>query len=80
MIWMEIIMCIAIPGTITAIDGTDADIDYGGVSKRASILLAENAKTGDTVLVHAGFVIQILDKDDGEELQKLVDETMRSIK
>jgi hydrogenase maturation factor len=34
---------------------------------------------GDIVLVHAGFVIQILDKDAGNELEKLVEETMRII-
>jgi len=73
-------MCLAIPGTITKIQGMEADIDYGGVSKRANLRLMENAKAGDTVLVHAGFVIQILDKDDGEELQRLVDETMRAMK
>jgi len=73
-------MCLAIPGTITKIEGTDADIDYGGVSKCASIRFAEDAKVGDIVLVHAGFVIQKLDRKDGEELQKLVDETMRSIR
>ncbi len=72
-------MCLAIPGTITDIQGSQADIDYGGVSKQASIRLAENAKVGDIVLVHAGFVIQILDKDDGEELDRLVEETLRLI-
>lgn len=72
-------MCLAIPGVITKIQGLEAEIDYGGVSKHANLRLMENAKVGDTVLVHAGFVIQILDKDDGEELQRLVDETMRAI-
>jgi hydrogenase expression/formation protein HypC len=70
-------MCLAISGKITKIQDMEAEIDYGGVSKRASIRLKENAKVGDIVLVHAGFVIQILDKDAGEELQKLVEETIR---
>ena len=72
-------MCLAIPGKIELIDGADAKIDYGGVSKTASLRFFENAAVGDIVLVHAGFVIQILDKDDGEELQKLVSETLRQI-
>lgn len=72
-------MCLAIPGKITRIDGLDAEIDYGGVSKYASLRLAQNAAVGNIVLVHAGFVIQILDKDEGEELQRLVDETMRNL-
>jgi hydrogenase expression/formation protein HypC len=69
-------MCLAIPGTITKIEDMEAYVDYGGVSKCADIRLVENVKVGDIVLVHAGFVIQILDKENGEELQKLVEETM----
>ena len=72
-------MCLAVPGKITEINEFDAVIDYGGVTKHASLRLVENAVVGDIVLVHAGFVIQILDKDDGEELQRLVDETMKLI-
>ena len=69
-------MCLAIPGRITQIQGEYAQVDYGGLSKKASIRLFRDAKVGDLVLVHAGFIIQILDKDDGEELEKLIGETM----
>lgn len=72
-------MCLAVPGKIIKIEDSDAVIDYGGVTRRASLRLVENAVVGDVVLVHAGFVIQILDKDEGEELQRLVDETMKMI-
>ena len=66
-------MCLAIPGKITYINEGEADIDYGGVSKKADLSLTENASVGDIVLVHAGFVIQILDKESGEELRRIVD-------
>ena len=69
-------MCLAIPGKIVSIQGQNAEIDYGGVSKHASLRLFENAAIGDYVLVHAGFVIQILDQDAGDELEKLIEETM----
>jgi hydrogenase expression/formation protein HypC len=72
-------MCLAVPGKIIEIEDSVAVVDYGGVTKRASLRLVDNAVVGDIVLVHAGFVIQILDKDDGEELQRLVDETMKLI-
>jgi len=67
-------MCLAIPGKIADIKDGYAEIDYGGVSKRASLRLFENAKVGDCVLVHAGFVIQILDQDAGDELEKIFEE------
>jgi len=69
-------MCLAIPGTIVEINGEYARVDYGGVSKQANIRLFRDAKVGDRVLVHAGFIIQVLDKDDGDELEKLIGETM----
>lgn len=69
-------MCLAIPGMIKKIQDGYADIDFGGVSKRACIRLCENAKVDDYVLVHAGFVIQILDKDEGQELDDLIKEIM----
>jgi hydrogenase expression/formation protein HypC len=72
-------MCLAIPGKITEIEGIYALVDYSGVSKKASLRLVENAVVGDMVLVHAGFVIQILDRSEGEELQRMVDEMMRNV-
>jgi hydrogenase expression/formation protein HypC len=69
-------MCLAIPGKIIEIKDRNAQIDYGGVTKSANLRLFENAKVGDYALVHAGFVIQILEKNDGEELDALIDEVM----
>lgn len=70
-------MCLALPGKVVSIgDDGYAVIDYGRVSTRASIRLAGGIKVGDYALVHAGFVIQILDQGAGEELERLVEETM----
>jgi hydrogenase expression/formation protein HypC len=73
-------MCLAIPGRIISIQNEYAQIDYSGVTKSASLRLCKNAKVGDYVLVHAGFVIQILEEDDGRELDALIDEVMGSTK
>ena len=64
-------MCLAIPGKIIRIENGFAEIDYGGISKLASLRLMENAKIGDYALVHAGFVIQILNPDKDYELETL---------
>lgn len=69
-------MCLAIPGRVTAINDGIAEVDYGGVSKKASTRLFENVKVGDCVLVHAGFIIQILDEESGDELEKIIAEMM----
>lgn len=69
-------MCLAVSGRIKNIQDGYADIDFSGLSKRASIRLFPKAKVGDYVLVHAGFVIQILDPEAGEELEGLITEAM----
>lgn len=69
-------MCLAIPGRIVGIQNECAEVDYGGLSKQASLRLLKEAKVGDCVLVHAGFVIQILENGAGDELEKLIEETM----
>ena len=38
-----------------------ATIDVEGVQREASLLLLEDARVGDYVIVHAGFAIQKLD-------------------
>jgi len=56
-------MCLAIPSKITAINENEmATIDVEGVQRECSLLLLEDAKVGDYVIVHAGFAINKLDE------------------
>lgn len=64
-------MCLAVPGVIRRIEGEEAVIDYGGVSRRAELTVLPNARVGDRVLVHAGFAIAVLDERAGDELLRL---------
>lgn len=68
-------MCLAIPGRLSAIDGTEGVIDYGGVTKHAELCLVPDARVGDRVLIHAGFAIAVLDEKAGDELELLLRET-----
>lgn len=63
-------MCLGIPGRIVRIEGDHALIDYGGVSRKANITLVD-AKEGDYVIVHAGFAIEILDREEAEKTIEL---------
>lgn len=62
-------MCLAIPGKVIKIEKTNtgetATIDYNGLKKKANISLI-NPQIGDYVLVHAGFAIEIIDKEKAE--------------
>ena len=56
-------MCLAIPSKITAINENEmATIDVEGVQRECSLLLLEDARVGDYVIVHAGFAINKLDE------------------
>jgi len=64
-------MCVAVPSLITAIDGTEADVDVGGISRRASLMLPPDARIGDYVLIHAGYAISIVDREEAEATLEL---------
>jgi hydrogenase expression/formation protein HypC len=57
-------MCLAYPGKIILIDGQRATADFDGVRKEINISLVPEVKEGEFVIVHAGFAIQILSKED----------------
>lgn len=62
-------MCLATAGKILKIiDSNTAEIDFGGIKSEIKITLLENLKTGDYVLVHAGFAINKLSKKDALDI------------
>ena len=67
-------MCLAIPSRITEINDQMAVIDVDGVTRKASLLLLEDPKVGDYVIVHAGFAIQRLDEEAARESLDLLKE------
>jgi hydrogenase expression/formation protein HypC len=70
-------MCIAVPGKVTDIDELDmAIVDFGGTTKIASTDLVPDVAVGNYVLVHAGFIINILDEEDALETLKLFQQYM----
>ena len=71
-------MCLAIPGKVIEIHGPHAKVDYGGVVREANISLVP-AKVGDYVVVHAGFAIEIMRKEDAEKALELWDEYFKVI-
>ena len=70
-------MCLAIPGKIESITGSDADVinrkgkvNFGGILKEVSLAYVPQAKVGDYVIVHVGFALSIVDQ---EEAMKVFD-------
>jgi hydrogenase expression/formation protein HypC len=67
-------MCLAIPALVTSIEGSEADVEIGGVSRRISLMLTPEAKVGDYVLLHTGYAISIIDEAEAKENLKLFEE------
>ncbi|MGD2185210.1 MAG: HypC/HybG/HupF family hydrogenase formation chaperone [Desulfobacterales bacterium] len=72
-------MCLAIPSRITKIENNMATIDVEGVKREASLLLLEDARVGDYVIVHAGFAIQKLDESAAQETLDLLREAIAAV-
>ena len=69
-------MCLAIPSKITEINNEMATIDVEGVKRGCSLLLLEDARIGDYVIVHAGFAINKINEEDAKESLKLLREAV----
>lgn len=68
-------MCLAIPAMIVEKKGSWAKANIGGVVREISLELIDRpAEVGDYVLLHAGFAIHKLDREDAEETLKLMRE------
>ncbi len=64
-------MCVAVPGRIKSIEGTEAEVEIGGITRRTSLYLTPQAKVGDYVLIHAGYAINVIDEEDAKETLRL---------
>jgi len=69
-------MCLAIPARVKEKRGDRAWVELGGVVREASLMLVPQAEVGDYILLHAGFAIQKLDREEAEETLKLLGELM----
>ncbi len=66
-------MCLAIPGKIHSIETQHgglvrmAKVQFGGITKEASLEMVPAAKIGDFVLVHVGVAISIVDEAEAQK-------------
>ncbi|MEJ2246174.1 MAG: HypC/HybG/HupF family hydrogenase formation chaperone [Acidobacteriota bacterium] len=60
-------MCLAVPGKVVSIEDSDplfrkGKVDFAGIVKQVNLAYVPEVKTGDYVLVHAGFAIGVIDE------------------
>jgi hydrogenase expression/formation protein HypC len=66
-------MCLAVPMTITKIEGSRAVAESRGVETVVDISFIPDVKKGEKVIVHAGFIIERLDENEAAEIDKVWD-------
>jgi hydrogenase expression/formation protein HypC len=67
-------MCLAIPAQIQSINGIEAEVDVGGVSRTIGLWLLPEAEVGDYVYIHAGYAISVVDEAEALESLRLLRE------
>ena len=66
-------MCLAIPGKIKTIESQMdgmlrmAKVQFGGITKEASLEMVPQAKEGDYVLVHVGVAISVVNEEEAKK-------------
>lgn len=67
-------MCLGIPGRIVKVsEGTDeleitATVDFGGVLREVSLAAVPDAEEGEYVVVHAGFALNRLNREEADRV------------
>jgi len=66
-------MCLAVPGKIISIAGSDpllrsGRVNFGGIVKEVNLGYVPEAKVDDYVIVHVGFAISTVDQAEAEQV------------
>lgn len=69
-------MCLGIPVKVIKKSGNMGIGETGGVRREIDLRFIKNIKIGDYVILHAGFAIQKLDKEEAKETLSLFNEML----
>ena len=69
-------MCLAIPGEIVEINDDHALVDFGGTRSMVNTAFIPDLKVGDYVIVHVGYAIQKMTREEAEESLRLIDQML----
>ena len=71
-------MCLAVPMTVTAIDGYQCTCEAKGIEREVSLFMLqhEDVAVGDHVLVHVGYAIQKVSAEEAASSWALFDEML----
>jgi len=74
-------MCLAVPAQLVSCDDQgQAVVDLHGNRMSVSVALVPQARTGDWVLIHAGFAIEMLNTEEAQRRWKLLQDAQEAQK
>ena len=65
-------MCLAIPAKVISVEGSSAIVKIEDVEYTASLLLLDDVKPGDFIMLHAGFAIGKVDPQEAADTLRLL--------
>jgi hydrogenase expression/formation protein HypC len=72
-------MCLAMPVLVLELTADDqAIVDLGGIKKEISLALVDSVQPGDYVILHAGYALQKLDREEADRTLALFDDWARA--
>ena len=70
-------MCLAVPGKILETEERDGSrfgkVQFGGITRQASLDFVPEANVGDYVIVHVGFAISRMDEEEAQRTYQLLE-------
>ena len=75
-------MCLAVPGKVLSVTGSDpmermGQVSFGGIVKDVNLACVPEAQVGDYVIVHVGMAISRLDESEAQEVFSYLQEMDR---
>ena len=69
-------MCLGVPMQVKTIENEVAICEIDGVQREASLMMLDDVRIGDYVLIHAGFAIEKIDDDEAQLTLKALREAL----
>lgn len=69
-------MCLALPAEVIALNEEEetATVSLGGVKKTISISLLDSVEIGEFVLVHVGYALNVISKEEADRTLEVMSE------
>jgi len=71
-------MCLAMPMQLMEIKDENGVVELGNIRRKVNLALVSDAETGDYVIVHAGFAISRLDREEAQRTIQLIEQMMET--